>query len=38
MHKCRLPVKVLVVELGQNKIETMFEQYKTFIYAKKICF
>ena len=38
VHKCGLPKKVLMVELGHNKPKSMLEQYQTFISAKKICF
>ena len=34
MHKCGLPVKVLLVELGHSKIESNFEQYKAFLSEK----
>ena len=35
---CRPLEKVLIVELEQNKPETMLEQYQAFISAEKICF
>ena len=36
MHKYRPPVKVLMVELGKNKLEKMLEEYDAFIPAKNI--
>ena len=33
-----IPGKVIIVELGLNKTETMLKQYQVFISARKICF
>ena len=38
VRKHRPPGKVLTVNLERHKLETVLEQYKDFIPAKKICF
>ena len=37
-HKCRPLGEVLTANLEQYKMETMLEQYKSFILAKNVCF
>ena len=36
MHKCRPLVKLLMVELGKNKLGKMLEEYDAFIPAKEL--
>ena len=38
VHKCRPLGKVLTMNFGEYKLETMLELYKVFILAKQLCF
>ena len=38
VRKCKPPEKVPMVKVGQYELETMLEQYQSFMSGNKICF